>query len=214
MTEEQLNSLAETYRLTGSDQSFMALYNATSKERATNRRMMYRMGYTDEGDADAVFIDTFYRVIRREITGSFGRFLSRSLKNARIDFDRKERLRRQREVSLYEPISNEPMDEDDAGAPTLEAVLKACDYGPYNTAREALNKMKRAEQRQLLDSLLESADSLTAAIIASIDRYGHNYTAIANSLGITKCRPKRRLEALARKYDEKRFGDINDYLAV
>lgn len=207
MHQKQLNSLAADYRLTGCPQAFAELYAAMEHLKDVNRNGMRRMGYVDDNDADTVFTDTFMRVIGREVTESFERLLSRSLKNARIDFDRSQKRKRRREVSLDAPTSDAP------DAPTLGMTLKSSDYGAYDTEFEALEIKKRAEQRQLLDSLLESAtDSLTKKIVNLFPEYD-SANALAKALGVHHSVVNRRLKSLARRYDVSRFGNIYDYLA-
>lgn len=203
MTDQQLNSLAENYRLNGCQQSYNELYNAVSGLRTINRRSMRRMGFTDISDADTVFDDTFMRVISREVTDNFQRFLSRSLKHARIDFDRKEQRRRSNEASMDAPTSSDP------DAPTLGMTL----LSDYDTEAEAIAKKKKAEQRQLLDFLLMGSDSLTKEIVRRFPEYD-SANALAKALGVHHSVISRKLKSLARKYDANRYGDIADYLAI
>lgn len=198
----QQNSLAERFRITNCQTAYVALYRASESLRDANRRGMKRMGY-DANDADTVFNDTFDRVIRREVTDSFERLLSRSLKNARIDFDRREKRRRKREVSWNTPTSAMP------DAPTLEMTMVSDD----DTEAEAVAKKKEAEQRQLLDFLLESTtDSLTKKIVRMLPEYD-SANALAKALGVHHSVVSRKMKSLARFYDANRFGDISDYLA-
>lgn len=89
---------------------------------------------------------------------------------------------------------------------------------PTLTDGSVLEKKKEADQRQLIDFLLDRAnDPVTTLIVtkyAELQNGTMSITALAKALGLHHELVKRKLRALSRYYDANRFGDYHDYLAV
>lgn len=137
---------------------------------------------------------------------TFKTFYSRRLKQRALDAYRK------RERKFYE--SAERIDrlryenEDDENAATFEVVDE------FNL-EEHVTKKKRADQRKLIDSLLNGADETTTAIVeAFLAHPNPNATAIAKELGCHHSKVIRALNRLAGKFSTKQFGDYHDYLVA
>jgi DNA-directed RNA polymerase specialized sigma24 family protein len=208
MEQNELNSLAECYRTSRCERVYESVYRAMDGLQSINRRSLAKTRYGDDAEADEIFDKVFDRIINTEVTQDFTKLLSVSLKNARIDFIRKEQRRRTGVVSLEDTVKSK--NGDQSNAPTLGSIIQSeCD-----TERDALIKKKRAEQLSLIDSILEpSQDSVTSDIVTLFPRYD-SANALAKALGVHHTVVSRKLRALSRNYDERKFGDIHDYLAV
>lgn len=102
-------------------------------------------------------------------------------------------------------------DDSDDGAATPFTIRDAS-----ITDDHFIKKRKRLDQKILIESLLQPAktDPVTTAIVTIFESHGGNLRSIGKSLGLHPEKVKRKLRALARRYDGNRFGDIRDYLAV
>ncbi|WP_419884871.1 hypothetical protein [Paenibacillus sp. B-A-8] len=207
MSFEQLNKAADTYYATRSQDAFRALYSEAQRVFQTqNRRRVCASGYGDRNDADSILDDVILKLIGKDALNGFGLWMATALKNARIDWLRKEQTRGKR----YELTINK----DDEDAPTSEIADEL-------TTEDIViqrYKKKEADQRQLIDFLSRSAKTdtttttiVTAYLFAPLDA---KPTEIARSLGIHHETVKRKLRRLARRYDANRFGDVHEYLAV
>ena len=78
---------------------------------------------------------------------------------------------------------------------------------------EQITTKKKADQRQLIDSLLNGADESTTAIVETFLAHPKpTATAIAKELGYHHSKVTRALSRLQAKYSTKQFGDYTDYL--
>lgn len=207
MSFEQLNKAADTYYATRSQDAFRVLYSEAQRVFQTqNRRRVCASGYGDRNDADSILNDVILKLIGKDSINGFGLWMATALKNARIDWLRKEQTRGKR----YELTINK--DDEDASTSEIKDELTTEDI-----VIESYKK-KEADQRQLIDFLSRSAKTdtttttiVTAYLFAPLDA---KPTEIARSLGIHHETVKRKLRRLARRYDANRFGDVYEYLAV
>ncbi|PAD72407.1 sigma-70 family RNA polymerase sigma factor [Paenibacillus campinasensis] len=207
MGTEKLNKAFQAYRLNPDGDSFNDLYTlARETFLAPNRGKLAVMGHRDVNDADAIFDDVFLRISGDVDIRDFAHTMRTSLRNARIDLIRSESSRRK----WIDRYLDDDSDKDES-APTLQLRSEE------NVECEAIfsEKKKRTNQRQLIDSLLESAkillDPTMIAVIERIKR-GETPNAIAKSLGLQRNTVDRKLRRLARGYDRNIHGDITDYM--
>lgn len=140
---------------------------------------------------------------------SFDTWSNRKMNQSALD------VIRNREGTYYRKtfcvLDAEPVDED-KDAPSSEIPD---DYNIEDHVLKRLYKKKEADQRQLIDFLLESttiqSDPVMVAAIDGIMR-GETVNAIAKSLGLPRNTVDRKLKRLARFYDPDKHGDIRDYL--
>jgi hypothetical protein len=84
----------------------------------------------------------------------------------------------------------------------------------FNLEEQIIAK-KKADQRQLIDSLLNGADETTTAIVATFLAHPKpTATAIAKELGVHHSKVTRALNRLAGKFSTKQFGDYHDFLVA
>ncbi len=99
---------------------------------------------------------------------------------------------------------------DETDAPKFEVVAN-------ETVEDEVLKIKEADQRQLIDFLVNNdpsqVDPETRLIVSEFSQYP-SITALAKALGLHHEVVKRKLRKLARNYDSSRFGDYRDYLVV
>ncbi|QOT13686.1 hypothetical protein JNUCC32_31295 (plasmid) [Paenibacillus sp. JNUCC32] len=207
MSLEKLNKAFQEYKANSCEESLVLMYKIARKVfLIPNRGKLITMGYIDPNDADTIFDDVFWKLSKDREIKEFALAMRTSLRNARIDFVRSESSRRKKIEHYLDEHTTES-----EGAPTL--VLKA----DVDVEGEALQneEKKRTNQRQLIDSLLESAkillDPTMIAVIEGTMR-GETPNAIAKSLGLQRNTVDRKLRRLARNYDRKVHGDLSDYL--
>jgi DNA-directed RNA polymerase specialized sigma24 family protein len=201
---EKLNKLAADYYTTRSQDCFRALYDEANRVFQTqNRGRVCSSGHGDRNDADSILNDVIIKLTQKEALNGFGSQMSTALKNARIDWYRKEKTRGKH----YELT----VDKDDEDAPTSEV--------PDEMTTEDIvlqrHKKKEADQRKLIDFLSDprQVDKDTTRIVSSFSQY-ESVTALAKALGLHHEVAKRKIQRLARRYDANRFGDVSEYLAV
>lgn len=102
-----------------------------------------------------------------------------------------------------EEFSNTVTSDIDSGVRTEEIVLE---------------RLKEADQRQLIDSITRSVktDTTMTSIIAAYETAHPSASpnAIAKTLGIHHETVNRKLRKLGRQFDSSRYGDIRDIIAV
>lgn len=210
MDKEKLNSLHALYitcAVECRNQVFSEIYAETKKARDINRSIITQQGYGDESDALALFDNVIWKMVGDGRITDFERTLNARLRKRRIDALRSTTRKRARQCSLDEMV--EAMEE---GAATPK-VLKS----GYDLETEVF-RTKEADHLQVIDSLVRNGktDTTTTAIVdAMLNTLGGvSRNEVAKKLGIHHEVIKRKLTALSRRYDESRFGDIRELLAV
>ena len=112
-----------------------------------------------------------------------------------------------RKLTVRRKFEQYEMDsEEDEKAATFE-IADEFNIEDFVTAK------KKADQRQLIDSLLNGADETTTAIVATFLAHPKpTATAIAKELGVHHSKVTRALNRLAGKFSTKQFGNYHDYL--
>ncbi|MGM0815346.1 MAG: sigma-70 family RNA polymerase sigma factor [Bacillota bacterium] len=200
--KEKLNSYVTEYKLTGCEYSFSKIYEILIERCSLKFNEIARSLRATAHEVRALYEDVLMKCIR-DFNGSvdFENYYKFSIRNKRANMyrDRKTRLN-------YEVVNS--FSKDDESAATLEPVDEETPETIYFTK-------KRADQRQLIDSLLEKADETTRQIVETFlgcDR--PNPTAIGKRLGLHHSTVIRKLEKLAGSFDTKQHGNYRDYLVV
>lgn len=204
MSFEQLNKAADTYYATRSQDAFRVLYSEAQRVFQTqNRRRVCASGYGDRNDADSILNDVILKLIGKDSINGFGLWMATALKNARIDWLRKEQTRGKR----YELTINK--DDEDASTSEIKDELTTEDI-----VIESYKK-KKADQRQLIDFLRScTTDAPTIALVEAYQDASEDAkpTEIARSIGLHHETATRKLRKLSHSYDANRFGEIPSFL--
>jgi DNA-directed RNA polymerase specialized sigma24 family protein len=202
MNNEQLNNLVLEYQNNRSEETFEQIYEMIS----ANWRRLETVGKSvraSESEMIAFYEDTLLRCIESYDSRrtDFKNFLNQCIKSRRCDIYRKKKRLSEFEV-YYSPTENE----DGSEAANFE-IADEFNLEAHITAK------KKADQRQLIDSLLNGADETTTAIVeAFLAHPKPTATAIAKELGYHHSKVTRALSRLQAKFSTKQFGDYNDYL--
>lgn len=210
MDLQKLNILHERYlaaSFTDREEIVRQMYDELMNQRLKNGAIVVRSGYGDEADALSLFNETLAKVLSKDSVREFGKTFAKSLKNARIDFFRKEK--RRRPPSGTKLVSFDESRNRDDDTPMSDILIVDEDMTQY------IVKKKEANQRQLVDFLLESARTLIGsemtAIISELPNYD-SVTALAKAYGLNHTTVNRSIAKLTRFYSEAAHGDISDYL--
>jgi DNA-directed RNA polymerase specialized sigma24 family protein len=203
MNKQQLNKLVLDYRNDRSDETFAQIYVRVSIN-WRNLRAVGKSALADESEITAVYEDTLLRCLDIwNPVGDFEHFLNQSIKRRRSDIYRKKKRLSEFEV-FAAPVENE----DGSEAANFEIADK------FNL-EEHITAKKKADQRQLISSLLNGADETTTAIVeAFLAHPKPTATAIAKELGYHHSKVTRALNRLAGKFSTKQFGNHRDYLVA
>ncbi|MDF1510690.1 sigma-70 family RNA polymerase sigma factor [Robertmurraya sp. DFI.2.37] len=195
---KQLNELVLIYQKTKRDEVFTEIYQIVS-QKWNNLEAVSKSVRSTVWDVIAVYEDALIESIRTwQSVGNFEHYLNVNIVRRRCDLYRKSNRLRTSEVLKI----------DGAEAATFE-IADEFNLEEYVTAK------KRADQRQLIDSLLDGADETTTAIVeAFLNHPKPTATAIAKELGWHHSKVLRALTRLAAKFDPKQHGDYTDYLVA
>jgi len=206
----KLNSLSEIHRLNRCEVTFNELYHeAVRLFQRMNREVTRASGSGDEHDADSHFNDTFMELSKRDDLISFGATFSKALSLCQLEIGRGNGRRRKRFALA--------IDSDESEDNEVKKLLYLAEG--YPSAEEIVfERLKEADQRQLIDSITRSVKTSTTmtSIIEAYETAPLNASpnAIAKSLGIHHETVSRKLRKLGRQFDMNRFGDIRDIIAV
>ncbi|MFZ7945709.1 hypothetical protein [Neobacillus sp. 19] len=201
MNNEQLNNLVLEYRRNRSEILFEEIYATVS----ANWRNLGTIGKSiraSKAETIAAYEDTLMNCIEKyDGRADFVNLLHRSLRYKRSDIYRRKKRLSEFEVYIA-PVENE----DGSEAATFEIADEFI-------LEEQITAKKKADQRQLIDSLLNGADATTTAIVeAFLAHPKPTATAIAKELGFHHSKVTRALNRLAGKFSTKQFGNYEDYL--
>ena len=211
MKDEQklnINEMANDYLRTGDDFIFTDLYTSLSEAYRDKLRYWSTSTYmANEHDITDLFHDVIHKVLeslRNNVGGDFVKLFTVSLGNSYKSLLRK--LRTRRKYELYDgPDSGE--EENTAMFETLK--------DEFDLEEHVIKK--EADQRELIDFLTDPDkvnDETTTAIVESfISNDGPTTpTAIGKKLGLHHSTVIRKIERLAKRFDERQFGSYQDYL--
>lgn len=201
MNNEQLNKLVQDYRNDRSDETFAHIYAMVT----ANWRSLETVGKSvkaSRAEILAAYEDTLLSCIEKyDGRADFINLLNRSIRYKRSDIYRKKKRLAEFEV-FHAPVENE--DGSTAATYELEDEFRIEDY---------IIAKKKADQRKLIDHLLNGADESTTAIVETFLAHPKpTATAIAKELGVHHSKVTRALNRLAGKFSTKQHGDYHDYL--
>ncbi|WP_226568195.1 hypothetical protein [Bacillus stratosphericus] len=199
--KEKLNNLVLNYQKSRSNNSFAEIYEMTITPMRITFKEVARSLRSSVPEVVALYEDVLMGCIS-SYSGEydFENYFKYSLKNKRANLYRDKKKRSQWEV-LECGLSS-----SDESAATLEIADEETPETIYFTK-------KRADQCQLIDSLLEKADETTRQIVETfLGCERPTPTAIGKKLGVHHMTVIRKLEKLAGYFDTKQFGDHRDYL--
>ncbi|WP_242161806.1 sigma-70 family RNA polymerase sigma factor [Bacillus cereus group sp. BfR-BA-01522] len=212
MKDEQklnINNMAIEYLRTGDDSVFTDLYVSLLEVYRDKLRYWSTTTYmANEHDITGLFHDVIQKVLeslRNNVGGDFVKIFTVSLGNSYKSLLRK--LRTRRKYELYD-VSDSGEEENTA---MFETIADEFDI------EEHVIKKKEVDQRELIDFLSDPDkvnDETTTAIVETfISNDGPTTpTAIGKMLGLHHSTVIRKLERLAKRFDERQFGDYRDYL--
>lgn len=212
MKDEQklnINEMANDYLRTGDDLAFTDLYTSLSEVYRDKLRYWSTSTYmANEHDITGLFHDVIQKVLnslRNNAGGDFVKLFAVSLKNEYNSLLRK--LRTRRKYELYDG----PNSDEEENTAMFETIADEFDL------EEHVIKKKEADQRKLIDFLTDPgqvSDETTTAIVESfITNDGPiTPTAIGKKLGLHHSTVIRKIERLAKRFDERQFGNYRDYL--
>ncbi|KZE04161.1 hypothetical protein B4117_4331 [Bacillus mycoides] len=212
MKDEQklnINEMANGYLRTGDDFIFTDLYTSLSEVYRDKLRYWGTSTYmATEHDIIGLFHDVIQKVLkslRNNAGGDFVKLFAVSLKNEYNSLLRK--LRTRRKYELYDG----PNSDEEENTAMFETIADEFDL------EEHVIKKKEADQRELIDFLADPEqvnDETTTAIVESfITNDGPTTpTAIGKKLGLHHSTVIRKIERLAKRFDERQFGNYRDYL--
>ncbi|KFN03908.1 sigma-70 family RNA polymerase sigma factor [Bacillus clarus] len=204
-----INEIANDYLRTGEDEAFTDLYIRLSEVYRDKLRYWSTSTYmATEHDITGLFHDVIQKVLkslRNNVGGDFVKLFAVSLGNEYKSLLRK--LRTRRKYELYD----RPESDEDENTAMFETLKDEFDL------EEHVIKKKEADQRKLIDFLTDPGqvnDETTTAIVETfISNDGPTTpTAIGKKLGLHHSTVIRKLERLARRFDERQFGSYRDYL--
>ncbi|QHZ45859.1 sigma-70 family RNA polymerase sigma factor [Bacillus sp. NSP9.1] len=202
--KEKLNNLVLNYQQSRSNTSFDEIYEMTITPMRDAFKGVARSLRSSVPEVVALYEDVLMNCID-SYSGEhdFENYFKYSLKNKRANLYRDKKKRLQREV-LECVLSSS--DDGDEGAATLIVTEE-------DTPETLLLSKKRADQRQLIDYLVEKSDETTKTIVETfLECERPTPTAIGKKLGVHHMTVIRKLEKLAGYFDSKQFGDHRDYL--
>ncbi|WP_088322564.1 MarR family transcriptional regulator [Bacillus cereus] len=213
MKEEQklnINKMVNDYLRTGDDFIFTDLYTSLSEVYRDKLRYWSTSTYmANEHDITGLFHDVIQKVLeslRNNAGGDFVKLFAVSLGNNYKSLLRK--LRTRRKYELYEG----PDSDGEENTAMFETIADDFDL------EEHVTKKKEADQRKLIDFLSDPAevnDETTTAIVESFlssENKTPTPTAIGKMLGLHHSTVIRKIERLAKRFDERQFGSYQDYL--
>ncbi|MCY8047607.1 hypothetical protein [Bacillus haynesii] len=200
--KEKLNSMVLNYQKTRSNTSFTEIYDLTITPMRSTFEEVARSLRASVPEVLALYEDVLMNCVA-SYSGEhdFENYFKFSLKNKRANLYRNKKKRHQNEVLECGLSSN-----GDEGAATLRVVAE-------DTPENLFFRKKRADQRQLIDNLVEKSDETTKVIVETFLACERpTPTAIGKKLGVHHMTVIRKLEKLAGYFDTQQFGDYRDYL--
>jgi DNA-directed RNA polymerase specialized sigma24 family protein len=202
MNNQKLNNLVLKYQNDRNDETFTQLYEMVS----ANWRSLETVGKSiraSKAETLAAYEDTLLSCIEKyDGRADFINMLNRSIR-----FKRNDIYRKKKRLSEFEVFAA-PVENDDGSEVAFE-IADEFNLEDFITAK------KKADQRQLIDSLLNGADETTTAIVETFLAHPKpTATAIAKELGVHHSKVTRALNRLAGKFSTKQFGNYHDYLVA
>ncbi|MCI4129422.1 hypothetical protein [Bacillus haynesii] len=200
--KEKLNNLVLSYQKDKSNDVFTEIYEMTISPMRSKFAEVARSLRASVPEVVALYEDVLLNCIG-SYTGEhdFENYFKFSLRNKRANLYRDKKKRQQKEVLECGLSSNHN---------ESAATLRIMDEG---SPERLFFSKKRADQRQLIDHLVEKSDETTKMIVETFLACERpTPTAIGKKLGVHHMTVIRKLEKLAGYFDTKQFGEYRDYL--
>jgi hypothetical protein len=201
MNNQQLNNLVLDYRNNRNEETFEQIYEMVAANWC-NLETVGKSIRASEAETIAAYQDVLLECIEKyDGSTNFSYLLNKSIR-----FRRRDIYLKKKRLSEFEVYAKPTENEDGSEAANFE-IADEFNLEAHITAK------KKADQRQLIDSLLNGADETTTAIVeAFLAHPKPTATAIAKELGYHHSKVTRALSRLQAKFSTKQFGDYNDYL--
>jgi hypothetical protein len=202
---KNIENLILDFKNSRSDETFNEIYEFVTKAITGAKdgnpylRTVAKSMNVDFHSTKALFDDTLLKAISNFVPGTdFIRYFKSGFRRNRAQLYRDKKRIRSKEMF------------DEHGKEGLSLFDTITDL--HNVEDTVISK-KKADQRKLIDSLLEGADADTTAIVnAFLTHPKPTATAIAKDLGIHHSKVLRNFEKLGGHFNYKQFGDYRDYL--
>jgi hypothetical protein len=201
MNNQQLNNLVLDYRNNRNEEIFEQIYEMVAVNWC-NLETVGKSIRASEAETIAAYQDVLLECIEKyDGSTNFSYLLNKSIR-----FRRRDIYLKKKRLSEFEVYAKPTENKDGSEAANFE-IADEFNLESHITAK------KKADQRQLIDSLLNGADETTTAIVeAFLAHPKPTATAIAKELGYHHSKVTRALNRLAGKFSTKQFGDYHDYL--
>lgn len=231
MNSKKVNLLAEQYIQSGLESDFNELYRYCSKFWEKQYSVIAYQLYSNVDEVRALYEDKLLECLSKyENQGSnkFSNFLSMSLKNARADLHNKNKKQYDREVYPmgFSEHSDEIKKGDASSMLDLHIAQNKIGYFDENKIEqqaigllEVHRKKTQLEKQHLILLLADKQKAQVKTIIQlayqQLKSSGSiNYTAIGKQVGIHRSNVKRKLEKVRHTYDEKKYGNLENYIGL
>lgn len=204
MNSNQLNNMVMDFRETRSEETFNQIYAIVS----ASWKGLETIGKSikaSKSEVLAAYQDTLMKCIAAydDKNGNFENLLNRSIRRKRSDIYRKNKR-----IYFYEQFIEQREHDDGSETANFE-------FADEFLIEDYITAKKKADQRQLIDFLLNGSDAKTTAIVeAFLASEKPTPTAIGEALGLHHSTVIRSIKRLAGKFDSKQFGDYTDYLVA
>jgi hypothetical protein len=201
MNNQQLNNLVLDYRNNRNEETFEQIYEMVAANWC-NLETVGKSIRASGAETIAAYQDVLLECIEKyDGSTNFSYLLNKSIR-----FRRRDIYLKKKRLSEFEVYAKPTENENGSEAANFE-IADEFNLEAHITAK------KKADQRQLIDSLLNGADETTTAIVeAFLAHPKPTATAIAKELGYHHSKVTRALSRLQAKFSTKQFGDYNDYL--
>jgi RNA polymerase sigma factor (sigma-70 family) len=207
LKKSHINHLVTQYHETKNEAQLAPIYRSLLAE--YQRKLNHWTATTlmaDSADIHELFDEAFMKSLETigKNGGDFVKLFHLSLGNRYKDLLRRLQTRRK-----YEQYETDNGDEDSA------KVEIASDFNLEETVIERMSAKQKADQRQLIDSLVCGENERTTAIVqAYLTTDLKTPTAIGKQLGLDHKQVSRALNRLAAKFNPKQHGNHRDYLVA
>lgn len=205
MENVKLNNLVVAYQTERNEDDFNEIYRYFNAKWSRTIDSVARSIRSNEADTQALYEDSLMKAIENYDSdrGDFINVVNNYIRRARTDLYRK--TKRQHEREYYEV---EKQDEEGGTYETAISML------PSDTnVEETVITKEKADNRQVIDSLLSKADARTTAIVETfLASTKPTPTAIGKEMNLHHSVVLRSIKRLAGNFDTNKYGEYRDYL--
>jgi DNA-directed RNA polymerase specialized sigma24 family protein len=201
----KLNNLVVAYQTERNNDDFNEIYRYFNAKWSRTIQSVAKSIRSNEADTQALYEDSLMKAIENydPERGDFVNVVNNYIRRARTDLYRK--TKRQHEREYYEV---EKQDEEGGTYETAISMLPA----DVNVEEEIIAKEK-ADNRQVISSILSDADERTTAIVQTfLASPKPTPTSVGNEMNLHHSVVIRSIKRLAANFDTNKYGDYRDYL--